>query len=240
MRFSTILKSGLLLGAAVIALGFSACSDDEPTSPINPGTSTITVFHANYDYTSSVNFKVGTTAVASSVSYGSAVQGPATNGNTNVVIQALGGTPLANTTVQIDSTRSVWVILAGEGQTSEAIGITGPKPSMPTAGSANLRVIHASKNGPPMDVRIGAPNGSTLATDVVYKDAEPLAFAAVPIATTTNLYLMKKGLATMADTIAVVPVTLEDMKTYSLIVYGSSNAGADPSVKLTTRLVAEP
>jgi hypothetical protein len=238
MRFSRVLTSSLLLGAAVIAGSFSACSDDTVAPDPNLGKKApITLLNVNTDLFAPVIFADGTTNISSSVPYGVETVVQTQIGDRTIAVKSISGsTTYSSTGVKIDTTRPVWVVHTGTASAPTAFAVDAVG-STPSAGKALVRLIHATKdlNGT-VTLKLGDKDGATLASNVEYKKAST--FTSVD----TNQHTLVLTKAATTDTLEVpaIPVNLVAGKLYTVIVYGSPSASADPAVKLTAKIVAEP
>jgi hypothetical protein len=238
MRFSTVLKSSVLLGTAVIALGFSACSDDTVAPDPNLGKkSSVTLLNVNTDLPVPVIFADGTTNISSSVPYGVETVVQTQIGDRTISVKSTSGTTTyASTGVKIDSTRPVWVVHTGTASAPVAFAVDAVR-STPSAGKALVRLIHATKdvNGT-VTLKLGDKDGATLASNIEKYKAST--FTSVD----TNQHTLVLTKAATTDTLEVpaIPVNLVAGKLYTVIVYGSPSTQADPAQKLTARIVAEP
>jgi hypothetical protein len=238
MRFSMFLKSILLLGTAVMAFGFSACGDDVVAPDPNLGKKApITLLNVNTDLFAPVIFADGTTNISTSVPYGVETVVQTQIGQRTISVKSISGsTTYASTGVQIDTTRPVWVVHTGTASAPAAFAVDAVG-GTPSAGKALVRLIHATKdvNGT-VSLKIGDKDGATLASNVEkYKASN---FTSID----TNQHTLVLTKAATTDTLEVpaIPVNLVAGKLYTVIVYGSPSASADPAVKLTAKIVAEP
>jgi hypothetical protein len=238
MKFSLLWNSVLL--AAVAAVGISGCSDDTVAPDPNAGkTSAITIFHAVPDYTTPVVVRASNTVISNSLAYGAPTTAQAQIGSgTTVSVKSSAGTDLGSTGLQIDSTRSVWVLFAGlftgsGAQKSTVFGFSDPKPTV-SATKALVRLIHASPNAPSVSLRIGDSTGADLATNISYKNKSD--FKSVDTTNKTLVVTKETGNTQLLS----LPVTLVAGKVYTVIVYGSADVAAVDPYKLAAKIVAEP
>ncbi|HVZ40101.1 MAG TPA: DUF4397 domain-containing protein [Candidatus Kapabacteria bacterium] len=231
-RFSMLLRSLFVLMAVSAAIGFNACSSDSPSSPPGPvGSSTITVMHANPGFSSDVIFKQDTTTLGR-LSYGTLKDAMVNNGTRTIDVRATDGASLTSTSITVDSTVSIWVIYTGSSTEKESFRISNKKLAV-TADNAAIRVVHASKtiNGN-INVKINSATGLPLTqTPIPYQQSSD--YVTVPIASTSKLIILRSDNTTQ---LLEVPVTFVSGKSYTIVVYGSTDVNADPSVKLTYKI----
>jgi hypothetical protein len=231
------LGAALLLGVS----GFTAagCGDDPVPAP-PPRYAPITVFNAVSDVNAPVQFKVGETVVASSVTYGTPiVASQALVGSaTQIKVLASTGTELGSTNANIDTNRSVWVIVAGEAlsQNTSVFAVSHSEPTVPN-GSALIRAIHASHNAPKIDVRQENALGSQIATGITYKGSGE--FTSVSPGVSKLSITKNEGDKAQILEVALNP-PLQAGRIYNLVIYGSADPNAVGDSRLTAKVLEEP
>jgi len=223
---------------AVLAAGalFNACSDDPVAPPAPTGTSVVTVMHANAGFTPQVVFKRDTVALAT-LAYGGTQKVTLPNGNQTVAIRATDGSQLTSAGISLDTTKSTWVFFSGNATTRESFSITANK-IVPSTGTAAVRVVNASNNVGDVSIHLNSTAGPAFTqTNVAYKSGTP--FVELPVSTTVSLVVNKPDNSGMILTVATGAGVLTAGKRYTVVIYGSSDPNADPSVRLTSVIVED-
>lgn len=239
MKFSVahLRRSGFLMTLVVmvgLGIGISSCGDD-PVAPQPTGSSKVTVMHANAGITSDVIFKHDTTTL-SRITYGAFGSAQVNNGNRRIDVRAIDGSVLGFTDVVLDTTTSTWVFFSGTLTQKDAYKVTTKKLTNVSAGNAAVRVVNASHNAGDIILKLNSLNGSAFTTgNLAYKNGST--YIEIPI-TTTQLVAVKPDNTTQLTTIALTGV-LATGKHYTVVIYGSTDPNADPSVALTSKVVAE-
>jgi hypothetical protein len=238
--FRALRATGAALLLGVSAVASSGCSNDE-VAPPPARYAPITVFNAVTDIIgTTTSFKIGESMIATSVTYGNPITAPQALVGTATTVKALSqaGTELGSANVNIDTNRSVWVIVAGTAldQKSAVFGVSHAEPSVPN-GSALIRAIHASSNAPKIDVRQENSLGSTIATGISYKGSGD--FTSVNTGISKISITKSEGDKAELLNLAINP-PLQAGRIYNLIIYGSTDANAADVAKLTAKIVEEP
>lgn len=237
--FRALRMTAAALLCGVVGMTSAGCSDDPAPAP-PPRYAPITVLHAITDISGTpVQFAIGSTVIAPSVSYGNLAVAPTAlvGGGTEVKAQTLDGTTLGTANVNIDTNRSVWVVVAGTAlnQKASVFGASHLEPTVP-AGRAVLRVIHASANAPKIDVHETDALGSEIASDLEFKGAGDFKSISPTVATLS--------VTRAADNTELLPITIDPPlvagKIYNLVIYGSTEPTAADPVKLTAKILEEP
>lgn len=236
MNRSTFLRRSLLLaGLAVFGFGLSACGDDDPVAPEPTTSSKVIVMHANPGTSNNVVFKQDVNTLAT-LGYGTVGTSTVRDGNRTVDVRGLDGSSLGSVGVTLDSTTSTWVLFTGT-LTDRAVFKATTKKITPSASSAAVRVIHASHNAGDINLKLNSLNGSPFTTDKIsYKGAS--AYTDLPVSTERLIVVKTSDAATSA---LEIPLTgqITAGQSYTIVVYGSADAQADPTVKLTSKIVAD-
>lgn len=233
-RFSISTRYLLALIVAAFSVGLAACGDDSPTSPGPTGSSTIHIMHTNPGITSDVVFKSDTTTLGR-LAYGIAATASVNNGSRTIAVRATDGTQLTSQSFTLDTTLSVWVVFTGNLDTKESFTVSTKK-LVPPADNASVRVVHASKNAGDINIKINTVTGFPFTQNKIsYKSATE--YVTVPVAATNKLIVLKaEG---VGNTLEEIPTAFVSGKSYTVIVYGSTDVNADPSVQLTYKIVED-
>jgi hypothetical protein len=236
-RLITLSRYWFLFVAAIVAGSlFSACGSDSPSGPPAPtGSSTITVMHANPDITSALQFKRDTLTLAS-LTYGQTGSATIPNGNSTISMRSASGTQLTSANISLDTTVSVWAILVGTLSQPEAFTVSSKKI---TVGATNVgvRVVNASKTVGDVKVKLNGAAGTSLtSTNLSYKGATN--YVEIPVSTTASLVVTKPDDSVIL-TVTTGPGTFVAGKNYTVVIYGSTDPAADPSVRITSKIVAD-
>lgn len=233
--FSTLRSALLGAGVALLALGVASCGDD-PVAPQPKGSSKMLTFHANHGLTASkFNFKIDT-ATISSLSYGDWAQTLVQNGSRTVKIFNTSGSEVASASVNLDSSKSNFVVFCGDDATRESFNVNSAKIT-PAGGNCAIRVVHASNNAGEVVIKINSTNGLSFMTrNLTYKSGSD--YVELPVASTDSLLVLKPG---TTDVLLSVPTRtlLSALKSYTVVLYGSTSQNADPAVKLASKLIQE-
>ncbi len=224
----------LAMAAALLGIGLSSCGDDEPVAPKPVGFSAVTMMHADPSEPGTVEFRRDTAALAT-LGYGATGRAVVPNTSATVVVRGASGAQLASASMQPDSSASVWVILSGTSQQHDAYQIRTSK-IVPATGNVGLRVVHASSGTPALRVLLNTAAGTAI-TPVALGYRSATTYVDLPVASTASLVVT----ADSATALMTIPVAgqLEAGALYTMVLYGSNNSAADPSVRLTYRLVKE-
>lgn len=224
----------LAMAAVLLGIGLGSCGDDEPVAPKPVGFSAVTMMHADPSEPGTVEFR-GDTAALAALGYGTTGQAVVPNTSAGVAIRRADGSQLASARMQPDSSVSVWVILSGTSQQHDAYQIRTSK-IVPAAGKVGLRVVHASSGAPDLRVRLNTSVGTAI-TPVALGYRSATTYVDLPVASTGNLVVV----ADSTTTLMTIPVAgqLEAGSLYTVVLYGSTDSAADPSVRLTYRMVKE-
>ena len=238
---SKLIHAGLaFLGVLTAGAFLGACGDDPVTPP--PVTyAPITVFHGAPDATL-IDFKAGGSTIADNVTYPNTMTAQApTGGGTRVSVHSDAGTELGNATVQVDSTRSVWVVYSGlalaNPRTDNVFGVSVPKPAVP-AGKAAIRAIHASSNAPKVDVRLGDALGAKIATALEYKKAGD--FTSLDTTIRTISITRAEGSGAGAELMSVTLPAVSVGKSYTVLIHGSTLADSNSAARVMVKVIPEP
>jgi hypothetical protein len=236
-RLLTLSRYCFLIVAVVVAGAlFSACSD-EPSGPPPPaGSSTITVMHANADYSSTVRFARDTAVLADDVVFGVPRKATIPNGNSKIVVRSSGGTELKSADVSLDSTFSSWVIFGGTLASPDAF-VVKTKKLTPSAGSCAVRVVNASNNAGNVSVRLNSTAGPAFTAEKIpYKGAS--AYVELQL-TTVSLVVNKEDNSGIILTITTGAGTFQAGKSYTVVIYGSTDPNAGQSVRIQSLIMED-
>ncbi len=233
--FLTSRRALLTFAAALLGFGITACGDDPVAPDPNLGkTAKVTTFYAQIDENpSKVKFMYNGQAIVDELAYGMPqVASLQIGSNINVKMTGLSGTQLAEASAKVDSLTSTWFVYSGSGTGSEGFAVATTKGAS-VSGTAGVRMIHASPGAPKVELHQLAANGPMVGEAIEYKRSSS-AFTPVLVATPT-LVITKED----DSELVVMPVTLEEGKRYTIIVYGNPNSSATAN-PLTAKLVVEP
>ncbi len=235
LPFSRLRALGLGLGLLAIAIGIAACSDD-PAAPQAQGSSHVLTFHANHGLTASkFNFKIDTATIAG-LNYGEWARTLAQNGNRTIKIFNTSGSEVAATDVALDSSKSSIAVFCGDDATREAFRVTSGKIT-PAGGNCAVRVVHASNNAGEVVIKINSTNGLSFTTrNLAYKNGSD--YVELPVASTDSLLVMKPGTTDVLLSVQTRTL-LSALKSYTIVLYGSTSSGADPAVRLGSKMIQE-
>lgn len=227
----------LFRGAGVVALvlGVMSCSDD-PASPQPQGSSNIFTFHANHGLTASkFNFRIDTATIAS-LTYGESAKTMAQNGSRTVKIFNTSGNEVASVGANLDSSKSNFVVFSGDDSNREGFNVNSAKIA-PSGGNCAIRVVHASNNAGEVTIKVNSMNGLSFTTrNLSYKSGTD--YVELPVALTDSLLILKPGAADVLLSVQTKTL-LSALKSYTIVLYGSTSPGADPSVKFASKLIPE-
>ena len=216
--------AALLLGS----FGLTGCGEDDPVTPRDFGFSKVTFLHANPGRKDSkVAFFWGDTVAVSSSrpSYLGTLNATVPNGeNLKYSVKALDGTTLALATGAHDSAQHAMVVYTGNALTDDLFVAATKKISSSSSGKAAVRFVHAAKDAGPRALKIGTPEGATIAANVSYQRASG-AFISIDAATDT-LWIVDNSDG--KDPIPV-PVNLSLANVWTIVFHGVENP-ADPVV----------
>lgn len=223
------------IGMALLALGVASCGDD-PASPQPQGSSKMLAFHANHGLTASkFNFKIDTATIAS-LNYGESGQPVVQNGSRTVKIFNTSGSEVASANVSLDSSKSNFVVFCGDDATREGFNVNSAK-IKPSGGNCAIRVVHASNNAGEVVIKINSTNGLSFTTrNLTYKSGSD--YVELPVASTDSLLVLKPGTTDVLLSVQTRTL-LSALKSYTVVLYGSTSPNADPSVKLASKLIQE-
>lgn len=236
VSLSGLVRNGLFgLAAIAMSVGMGACGSDPVAAP-PPGSSKIIMMHANPGFTAAgVNFKSDTTTLAA-LTYGMNASVTLANGNRNVKVRAIDGTELGSVDFSLDSSTSQMAIFSGNVGAKEVIKISSPKITI-TGGTAAVRIVHASSNAGDVVILLNSANGTPFtATNLVYKGATP--YKSLSVSSTDSLIVFKSDGVTRLLSIPT-KTPLAALKTYTIVLYGSTDPNADPSVQLAAKVIQE-
>lgn len=236
ISLSSFVRNGLFgLTAIALSVGIGACGDDPVAAP-PPGSSKIIMMHANPGLTAaSIIFKNDVTTLAS-LDYGLFATSVLGNGNRNVKVRALDGTELGSVDFSLDSSTSQMAIFAGSVGAKEVIKVNTPKITV-TGGNAAVRIVHASSNAGDVIVLLNSANGTPFtATNLVYKGSTT--YKSLSVSSTDSLIVFKSDGVTRLLSIPT-KTPLAALKTYTIILYGSTDPTAAPAVQLAAKVIQE-
>ncbi|MDB5034399.1 MAG: hypothetical protein JWQ98_1640 [Chlorobi bacterium] len=230
IRITLIQRLCMVLMLVAAGFGLNACSDTA-TAPAPAGSSTVTIFHANPAYTSDVVVRNDTTTLAT-LAYGTSGTASVGNGSRSFTFRATDGTQLASTSITLDSTIAPWVIFSGDAGGKDGFSINTKKISA-TVGESAIRVINASKNAGDITLKVNSLTGASFtASALSYQKATD--YVTFPSASTTKLIVLKGG-----NSILEIPLFLSDTKSYTVVIYGSTDAAAVAPYKLAGKVIAD-
>jgi len=221
--------------ALVLALWATSCGDD-PAAPQAKGSSAVLTFHGNHGLIASkFNFKIDTATIAS-LAYGEWAKTTVANGSPTIRVFSTSGTEVASQGVSLDSTHSTIVMFCGDDATRESFKVTSSR-IVPSGGNSAIRIVHGSNNLGDVIIKINSTSGLAFqANNLTYRSGTN--YVELPVSTTDSLLVMKPG---TTDVLLTIPTKtlLSALKSYTIVLHGSTSSNADPVAKLASKLIQE-
>ncbi|HDS00902.1 MAG TPA: DUF4397 domain-containing protein [candidate division Zixibacteria bacterium] len=218
-----MLKSKLFFGLTAMALSFVfliGCDDDDNAINSNPATTSVRVIHASYD-APAVDVRVDGSVAITNLAYGeSSGYAQLNTGSRNIAVTPAGSTTpvVINADLELAENTEYTVYAVNGLNSIEPIISVDDRSGR--ADKAQIRFIHASPDAPAVDIKLNSGTGSTVFSDVAFKDIEDYAavdqgsyvFAVTPAGSSSEVVVFN-------------PVEVQNGNLYTVIALGTLDAG---------------